>query len=315
MKIMLTGASGFIGEFLVQELLRREHQLIALVRASAPSRWSNLENLEVMQSDLRQPQLLDLKGKGIDLVLHLAAVTKRSAVQPFQDTVTGTANLLAAARQAGIRRIVAVSSIAVLDYRSMRPMAVIDEHAPLAEGAASCDYTTSKLRQEQLLGDFAREGANACIVLRPGLVYDESRLEAAFAGICMGGISVLASHRGQVPTIEVRRLAAAIANAAERQLARWEVVHLVDDHLPSQSSYIAGLQRRSLVPRVRIHVPWRVLQGLCYFAGTLCAALGRGDKMPEVLLPQGFSRRLKPFRFSNTKAKRLLDWVPGQKFA
>lgn len=315
MKILVTGASGFIGEFLVEELLRREHQLIALVRSRAPSRWSRQENLEVMECDLLQPRFLSLKGRGIDTVLHLAAVTRGSVAQPFEDTVTATANLLSAVRQADIRRIVAVSSLAVLDYRIMRPMTLVDEQAPLADEAAARNYATSKIRQECLLGQFAREGDNACMVLRPGLVYDESRLTAAFAGICTASVGLLASHRGQVPTIEVRRLARAIANAAERQLTRWEVIHLVDDHLPSQARYLEGLRRRGMLPRARVVVPWRVLQSLCYFGRALLLACGLRHKLPEVMLPEGFARRLKPFRYSNAKARRMLEWAPDGEFA
>lgn len=315
MKMLLTGASGFIGESVLDELLRRGHRLIALTRSPAPTRWAGRVNLEILQADLLQPLPLDLRDKGIDVVLHLAAVTKQSMSQQFSDTVTATGNLLAALRLAGLRRIVAVSSTAVLDYRSMRALTTIDENAPLADGAVYCDYPTSKLRQEQLLSKFAAEGGNACIILRPGLVYSGSQLTSAFAGVCANGVGLLASHRGEVPTIELRRLAAAIANAAERELAGWEVIHLVDDSLPSQSSYLDALQRRGQLPRIRIRIPWRVLRAFCYVAGTLLAALGRRDKLPEVFLPPGFSRRLKPFRFSNAKAKKLLAWLPGREFA
>lgn len=315
MRILVTGASGFIGEFLVAELLRREHQLIAVVRSRVPGHWSQHGNLELMPCDLRQPRLLDLKGRGIDVVLHLAAVTRGSATQPFEDTVTATVNLLAAVREAGIGRIVAVSSLAVLDYRVMRPMTLIDEQAPLADEAAARDYATSKLRQEGLLGEFARQGNNACMVLRPGLVYDESRLTAAFAGICTDSVGLLASHRGQVPTIEVHRLAVAIANAAERQPTRWEVIHLVDDHLPSQASYLGSLRRRGMLPRTRVVVPWRVLQSLCYCGGALLVACGLRYRVPEVMLPGGFARRLKPFRYSNAKARRVLEWAADGEFA
>lgn len=314
MKIMVTGAAGFIGGFVVDELLRRQHHLVALVRSSAPTRWSQLANLEVMETDLRQPERLDLGGKGINVVLHLAAVTASSGMQSFEDTVTTTANLLLALRQAGIRRIVGISSTAVLDYRAVLPMAVIDEQVTIADGAGACDYAASKIRQERLLMDFAKEAGNACTILRPGLVYDESRLTVACAGVIKGRIGLLANHGGEVPTIAVQALATAIANAAERQFERCEVIHLVDDHLPSQSTYIGGLLRRGLLPRMRIVLPWRVLQGLCYFAGAVLVSLGFRDKVPELMLPRGFSRRLKPFRFSNAKARRVLNWTPGQEF-
>jgi len=315
MKILITGAAGFIGEFVLSEVLRREHQVIALVRSSVPAQWQDIQNLEVLRCDLRHAQVLDLKDKGIDVVLHLAAATKGSMTQQYQDTVIGTRNLLNAARRAGICRIVGISSIAVLDYRSVRPMALIDEQVPAARYDGMGVYTTAKLEQESLFLNFGREGANSCGILRPGLVYDQSRLVAAHAGVVKDLICLLVSHCGEVPTIEVHGLARAIANAAERELMGCEVIHLVDDQLPGQQDYIAGLRRRSLLPPGGIVIPWRVLQGVFGLLGIMLTVGGFGAKLPEVLLPRVFSARLKPFRFSNSKAKEMLDWTPGREFA
>src|SRR5271154_1753393 len=211
MKILITGAAGFIGEFVASEVLRREHQVIALVRSSAPRHWQDKRNLEVLRCDLRHAETLDLRARDIDVVLHLAAATKGLAAEQIQDTVIGTMNLLHAVRQAGIRRIVGISSIAVLDYCSVRPMAVIDEQVAASHGAGMGAYATAKSQQEALFAGFGREEFNGCAILRPGLVYDESRLVAAHAGIVKGRFCLLVSHRGEVPTIEVHGLARAIA--------------------------------------------------------------------------------------------------------
>ena len=315
MKMLVTGAAGFIGAYVIHELLRREHRVLALVRASAPDRWSQLDNLEIMRVDLREPRFLDLREKGIDVVLHLAAATQGPRDQQFDDTVTGTAHLLSAVRAAGIQRLVGISSIAVLDYRSVRPVSVIDELVAVSDDAGVGDYTAAKISQERLFGDFASEPGNSCIILRPGLVYDNVRLTPGHAGIVRPHLALLASHRGEVATVEVHGLAAAIANAAERHFAGYEVIHVVDDDLPSQSEYIDALQRRGLLPRTTIVIPWRILQGVSGFSATVLAALGFQGRQPEVLLPKAFAARLKPFRFSNAKAKQLLDWIPGRQFA
>ncbi|MGB6308733.1 MAG: NAD-dependent epimerase/dehydratase family protein [Steroidobacteraceae bacterium] len=314
MKILITGAAGFIGEIVLGEVLGRKHQVIALVRSSSPSQWRGIENLEVLQRDLRYLQELDLKDRGIDVVVHLAAATKGNVTEQLQDTVLGTANLLNAARQCGIRRVVGISSVAVLDYLSVSPQGLIDEAVGVPSGEGMGAYATAKLQQEALFIAFGREGANSCAILRPGLVYDESHLVAAHAGIIKGGVCLLANHRGEVPTIEVHGLARAIVDAAERRLPGSAVMHLVDDHLPSQPQYIAGLRRRGLLPRHGIVVPWRILQGLSATLATVLRAAGFGGKLPEILLPRGVSSRLKPFRFSNARAKELLDWIPGRHF-
>lgn len=315
MKMLVTGAAGFIGTSVIHELLTRDHQVIALVRSAAPDRWSQLENLEVVQFDLRESRCLDLKEKNIDVILHLAAASKGPAAKQFADTVIGTANLLSAARAAGIHRIVGISSLAVIDYGSVWPLTVIEEDVALADDVGVGDYAAAKIRQEQLFRDFARERGNSCAILRPGLVYDHVRLTPGHAGIVRPYISLVASHRGEVPTVEVHGLASAIANAAERHSDGCEVVHLVDDDLPSQSAYIAGLRRRGLLQTATIAIPWRVLQGVLWLAATALTAAGFQGRLPEILLPRAFATRLKPFRFSNAKAKRLLGWVPGRQFA
>jgi nucleoside-diphosphate-sugar epimerase len=315
MKMLVTGAAGFIGANVIQELLSREHRVIALLRSAAPDRARHPSSLEIMQVDLRERGRLDLRGRNIDVVLHLAAATTGSRGEQFEDTVAGTANLLAATRDAAIHRVVGISSIAVLDYRAVRPFAVIDEETAIADDVGVGDYAAAKIQQEQLFREFAQEPDNSCVILRPGLVYDHARLTAGHAGVVKPHMAVLASHRGEVPTVEVHGLASAIANAAERPFDGCEVIHLVDDDLPSQREYIGGLRRRGLLQTTAVAAPWRVLQGLFWFAATVLVAAGMEDKLPEIVLPKAFSTRLKPFRFSNAKAKRLLGWAPGRQFA
>jgi nucleoside-diphosphate-sugar epimerase len=316
MKILITGAAGFIGKFVVEEALKRGHQVVALVRSAPPMHWKGVQSLETLQCDLAQVRDLDLHDRGIDVVLHLAAATKGSEAEQFQDTVTGTSNLLNAARQAGIRRVIGISSMAVLDYRIVRPLTVIDERIGVAPRSARMGaYAAAKLRQEDLFSQFGLEEHSSCVILRPGLVYDESRLIAAHAGIIKGPVGLLASHQGEVPTIAVGSLARAIANAAERSPPGGGVLHLVDDQLPSQREYLTVLRRRGVLPRVNVVVPWRVLRGLCGLLRVVLTVTGFGGNIPEALSPHGFAARLKPFRFSNAKAKALLGWTPGSEFA
>jgi len=314
MKLLVTGAAGFIGAALIPELLSRGHRAIALVRSAAPEHWPRLADLQVVRGDLREARFADLKEQGIEVIVHLAGATRGPAARRFADSVTGTANLLSAARAAGIHRLIALSSIAVLDYRSLPPLAVIDENVATADGAGVGDYVAAKIRQERLLGDFGAEAGNSCAILRPGLVYDRERLTPAHAGVVRTRLALLARHGGEVPTIELHGLACAIANAAERQLAGCQVIHLVDDALPSQSQYIAGLRRRGLLPPTTVVLPWQLLRNMFRVAATVLAASGLRGTLPELLLPGSFAARLKPFRFSNAKAQRLLGWTPGRQF-
>lgn len=314
MKVLITGASGFIGQHTVAEILGRGHQVIALVRALPPPAWRGMRNLEILESDLRRIKPAALVAREIDSIVHLAAATKGTFDQQMEDTVTGTGNLLHAARLAGVPNLVGISSIAVLDYRSVEPMGLIDERVALVNGSDVGVYTAVKLQQELLFEGYATEGAS-CGILRPGLVYDESRLIAAHAGVLKGRLRLLVSHGGEVPTIEVCGLARAIANAAERLGAGCERIHLVDDHLPTQNQYLAGLRRRDLLAAGGVVISWRVFAALSGTLGNMITAIKLGAKAPEALLPKGFAARLKPFKFSNAKAKGLLGWIPGRAFS
>ena len=75
-------------------------------------------------------------------------------------------------------------------------------------------------------------------------------------------ICLLVAHDGQVPTVEVNGLARAIVAAAEKDLPNGTVLNLVDDNLPGQLDYIAGLRRRGLLPHGGINLSWRLAAGV-----------------------------------------------------
>jgi nucleoside-diphosphate-sugar epimerase len=316
MRVLVTGAAGFIGQHLVHALLERDHEVMAMIRQNTPPSWTGTERLSVLKCDLTDTQGVDLGNRRVDVVVHAAAAMRGTLGEQLADTVTGTLNLLKAAREAGIRRIVGLSSLAVLDFRSVRAMTLIDERVPLpADRAGETGvYSQAKILQESLFRQFGAEAGHTSLILRPGLVYDTRRLIAAHAGIVRRGLQILVSHPGHVPTIEVRGVARAVVAAVEGSFEGVETVHLVDDALPSQREYLAGLRRRGLLKSGGLMVPWKLFQGLCMGSRLAMSALGLTARIPEVLLPGSFCARLKPFEFTNLRARQLLGWVPGKSF-
>lgn len=315
MRILITGASGFIGSYVVREAIARGHDVLALTRSSPANKLDHVSSVQWLQCDLRDPQAPKLDGLRVDAVIHLAAGLLGSAEEQHRSTVVATRNLLEAMRRAGITRLVGVSSIAVLDYARVPAMTLIDENVRTPpDNTGMGTYAAMKLEQEKLFAAFAGEPGRRCIVLRPGLVYDSEHLIDARAGIVKGPLRLIAAHGGEVPTVEVTGLAKAILNAVEREFADAEVINLVDDNLPSQREYVAGLRRRGILTSRGIPVPWRLLAAIAFSLRVLFRVAGQAARLPEVLLWQGFAARLKPFRYSNDKAKRLLDWVPTNRF-
>lgn len=315
MKILITGASGFIGGYVVREAIARGHRVVALSRSRLASPHGQATSIKWLQCDLGDVELPKLTGLGIDTVIHLAAGLSGGAEEQYRSTVKATRNLLEAMRQAGIVKLVGISSIAVLDYSRTPAMTSIDEDIkmPLDETGMGV-YAAMKLAQEKLFATFAREPGARCVILRPGLVYDSERLISAHAGIIKGPLRLMAVHEGEVPTVEVTGLARAILNACEQDVISGEVIHLVDDNLPGQQVYLAGLQRRGILRSRGIRVPWRLLAAIVFMPRAIFRLVGQETRLPEVFLRHGFAARMKPFRYSNDKAKRLLGWVPANSF-
>ena len=310
MKILITGASGFIGGYVVDEALARGHEVVALSRSQGQARSGQVWMVHDL-ADTKKPALGEL---GINAVVHLAAALTGSAEAQYRATVHATNQLISAMQQAGIRKLVGVSSMAVLDYAHVPPFFMIDETMATASGKGMGTYAQTKLAQEALFAEFFKQPRTYGSIVRPGLVYDEQRLIAAHAGVFAGFLGLLVAHAGEVPVVEVGALAKAIINATERNLSGGEVIHLIDDPLPRLPQYVAALRRRGMLPDKGFTVPWYAMSACAVSLRIALGAAGQQARMPEALQRHGFAARLKPFRYSSAKAKRMLSWTPGSHF-
>lgn len=112
--VFLTGASGFIGARLLPALRARGHEVVALVRGDAPKdETAGPGAVRYLRGDLEDPASFRSALGGVDVVVHAAAVTGKAAPRRYVAVnVDGTRELLQAARTAGVRRFLFVSSVA-----------------------------------------------------------------------------------------------------------------------------------------------------------------------------------------------------------
>jgi nucleoside-diphosphate-sugar epimerase len=170
-----------------------------------------------------------------------------------------------------------------------------------------------KLAQELLFEEFLAAPETRGAILRPGLVYDAQTLFAAHAGIFKGALRIGVAHGGDIPVIAAESLARAVLDAATGDLDG-SVLQLVDDALPGLAQYREALQKRGALPATSVTLPWQLLAGLAGLLRGVCGAIGQSHRLPEVLQPHGFAARLKPFRYTNSRAKQLLGWAPRRAF-
>ncbi len=167
MRVLVTGATGFLGSHIAEQLARDGHSVRTLVRRSSNRRFLAAFPHEEAIGDVTDPSSLPQALDSVDVVVHAAGLVKaRSAAQFDAVNAGGTANLLAAADEAtpDLRRFVYISSLAAHGpSEDGRPRPVDAPANPLTA------YGRSKLRGEELVG--AWSGSSRAVIIRPATVY------------------------------------------------------------------------------------------------------------------------------------------------
>ena len=168
MTALVTGASGFVGSAVVRALLDRGETVRTFVRSSSDRR--NLEDLKVgiEVGDLRDRASLDRAVKGCDTVFHVAADYRLWVPQPdemFSANVDGTRNVMEAAGNAGVRRIVYTSSVATLGLSQGDGPA--NEQTPVRQGDIISPYKQSKYAAEALVKKMVAEQGLPAVIVHP----------------------------------------------------------------------------------------------------------------------------------------------------
>ena len=158
---LVTGASGFLGWHVARALLERGRPVRALVR---PGSQVAALGVELVSGDLRDAPSLARAAAGCEVVFHVAADYRLWAKDPrdlYRSNVDGTRNVLTAARDAGIGRVVYTSTVGCI---GIPPGGIGDETTPVTLGEMAGAYKRSKFLAEQVALEFARDGLPVVIV-------------------------------------------------------------------------------------------------------------------------------------------------------
>jgi nucleoside-diphosphate-sugar epimerase len=309
MRVLVTGAGGFLGRHVVAAANQAGHEVVAMVRprsTEAPAATASI------RGDLRQPGRWTEGLDDIDGVIHLAAATSGDLSEQFAGTVVATENLLAALDLTTLRRFVHVSSIAVYDFDGLRRGGELDETCPLESDPERRDpYTITKLLQEDLVRQACRTASTPLVVLRPGAVYGPGKDWGYGVAMRLGRVEVLFSPGAKVPLTYVTNCADALVAALTAPDAPGKALNIVDDDLPTYREF-AQLGRRAgadLGPT--IGAPWSVVGSVGWALELADRRLaGSRMKLPEVLAARRQRARWLPLQYSNSLARTTLDWRP-----
>jgi nucleoside-diphosphate-sugar epimerase len=316
MKLLVTGASGFLGRHIVAQAVQRGHDVRAQVRPVSSVKslgWEGHPKVEVVRADLRSKAGLDDMVRGCDAVISNAACKAGDFYSQFAGTVITTENVIEAMVNTGVDRLVAVSTFSVYGFLKMSDRALLDEESPIDDDPVDRDeYAQTKLVQERLAREFAKEHNGKVTIVRPGVVYGKDNTWTARIGMELGTNRCLVVGGGTLlPITYVENCAQAIVLAAEKEQAIGQTYNIVDDSLPTHRQYLNALNRHR-EPRMKsLPMPWLVMRLLAATAlGVNKIFLGRQAKIPSILRPAALHARCKPAKYTNKLLKDSLGWSP-----
>lgn len=317
--ILVTGATGFIGSKVVESLINHGFRnLRCFARLSSDiSKISEIAGhhgaavqIDVIKGNLISQDDCINATRDISVIYHLAIGSSgKSFPNAFMNAVIPTRNLLEATLQNNsLKRFVNISSFAVYSNQNKPRWRLLDELCPIEEHPENRGdaYGLAKLKQDQIVVEYAKKHGIKYVILRPGAVYGPGK-EAITGrvGIDTFGIFMHLGGSNKIPLTYVDNCAEAIVLAGVVRGIDGEVFNVVDDDLPSSRRFLS-LYKRNAKRFKSIYVPHALSYSLC-FLWEKYSAISEGQ------LPPNFSRSewhayWKKTRYSNDKLKSLLGW-------
>jgi len=311
--ILVTGASGFLGQAVVERLLAHGHlDLRCFVRPN-----NDTSALEEIRKRFPAAQIKYQSGNlalledarravdGVGTIYHLAAGMRGLPATIFTDTVVASKCLIEAVRGEK-RRIVLVSSLGVYATSFLKAGALVGENTQLDPHPEKRNvYFHAKIWQERLFREEANKGTIDLVVLRPGVLYGEGNRNRGFpsrVGISVGKVLLVFGGKNSLPLSHVVNCAEAVALVGESPATSGQSYNIVDDDLPSAIGYLRQYRRQvSKVAAVRF--PYPVTMMLSRAVETYHAH--SHGQIPAVLTAYESRAIWKGHRFDNRRIKEL----------
>ncbi|ANT60170.1 hypothetical protein AYJ57_07215 [Salipiger sp. CCB-MM3] len=288
-RILLTGATGFVGRAVLAEARVQGVELVAVLRAAPPEGWAQMKGVTLCRADLSDPACvseLRKAAEGCSAVIHAAAHLGGDAEAVEAATIDGTRHLLQALDGLPLH-LVLVSSIAVYDTARLSPGDAVTEKLPLeAVQTARDPYVAGKLAQE----DLCRASGLPLWILRPGAIFGEGRTWNAHLGPALGPLLIRVGTKGELPLAHVGHVAKRLLQAARRAPGATQVLNIVDPDRPDRTRFLRA-HAGSGWPKLVLPLPWPLWLAAARILSPLRAHL------PGLLRVAPLKARMMPLRY------------------
>lgn len=304
---LVTGASGFLGSYLVKELLKQNVPVRAMVRSS--SSQASLEGLDVdiVEGDMQNEESLLKATEGVQGVFHIAALFRQAGIpdqQYAKVNAEGTRLLLDASIKQGVKRFIHCSTVGVLSHIDSPPA---NENTPYKP---SDIYQYTKMQGELVALDYFKSGKIPGVVIRPAMIYGpgDSRTLKLFYMISRGIFFYVGKGKALVHWVDVRDLAHAFWLAMQKTELNNTIYTIGGERFLPLKEMTSIVAQRLGVRRPWLHLPVKPTQMLGTLCERICTPLG--------IRPPIYRRRVDFFTkdraFDISKAKSELGFKPLQ---
>lgn len=320
-RFLVTGATGFLGSYVVAELLSRGHQVVALVRPSSKSAADHLATIcreagvegaaEIASGDILDGASIEAAAKGCDGLIHCAGKVSRDPADAellYRVHVEGTRNALDAARRAGVRRAIVASTSGTIAVSDDAKVVRNESAPPPMDLIARFPYYRSKLFAEMAALERNDPPAFEVVVVSPTLLLGPGDLHGSSTGDVADFIEqrIPAVPGGGLSFVDARDAAVALVlawgsgRAGERYLVSAQNLTL--------AAFCSKLERLSGVPAPMFRAPRSL--GLAKIGAAVDRALAKRWGVKPRLDETSLEMAQLFWYVDASKAKDELGWVP-----
>lgn len=314
---LVTGATGLLGSHIAEKLVQASRPVRALVRQGSDTQYLDQWQVEKSLGDITDIDSLTKAMKGVDCVYHAAAqVGDWGPWENFVNvSIKGTENMLSAAREAGVKRFVYISSISAYGHPDGKGL-VLDETAPLGVNLHKWSYySRAKAEAERLAWEYHQRGDVPVTVIKPSWLYgrrDRASMPRLIRAIRAGKAKFIGDGNNRLNLTNAESVAAGCLLAADSDKAIGEAYNMASDGEITQRQYINKIAECIGAKPVTKAVPYNIVRS----AALAMEVFGHMFSKESPPLVTRYSVWLigRQCFFSSDKAQQQLGWGPAMAY-
>jgi farnesol dehydrogenase len=307
MKYFITGANGFIGTALCQRLVRDGHQVVAYVRSPEKATQIHHQKILLVQGNFDNIELMMKSMQGCDGIFHLAAHAKsynKNREISYRINVLGTQQLLEAALNLKIKKVVITSSAATIEPSHSIPS---DEDTPRTTPYFN-DYESTKAKAEELAIEYSKKGLHVVMVnpsrlYGPGLLNPSNSVTKMIDGYCKGSWRIIPGNGNKIgnyvfidDVVNGHILAMKYGKSGERYILGGDNVTF--------NEFFKHLKKITSTKRFMIKLPVFIMLA----TSALMVAIARSTGKEAMITPAWIKKYLHDWELSSEKASKELTY-------